>query len=289
MDALAVCRFAHFMGSMLAFGASAYLWLYAPDELRRGLSPSVWHLAFAASLVALLSAILWLVLETASMADDWRAGFDPGVISAVLAGTDFGRVWLPRLVLAAALVAVILALPGRWGAIAVLSGLLLASLALVGHAAMRSGVEGVFQRGNHAVHLVAAGAWLGGLAAFMGSLNAYAEDGLRRDAVHAMARFSFFGQFVVAAIVVTGAVNIALVSGHLPFPPTTPYRALLDVKFVAVGLMVSLAVFNRYYLMPQLRSDAAALAVLRATSVIEVVLGTVVVALVSVFALLDPA
>ena len=53
--------------------------------------------------------------------------------------------------------------------------------------------------------------------------------------------------------------------------------------------MVSLAVLNRYYLMPQLRSDATGLAVLRATSAIEVVLGTVVVALVSVFALLDPA
>jgi putative copper export protein len=84
-------------------------------------------------------------------------------------------------------------------------------------------------------------------------------------------------------------VNIALVSGHLPFPPTTPYRALLHAKFIAVGLMISLAVLNRDCLMPQLRSAATSLAILRVTSAIEVALGTVVVALVSVFALLDPA
>jgi copper resistance protein D len=289
MGALVICRFAHFMAAAQVFGASAYLWLYAPQDLRRALFPSIWRIGVVSSVVALLSAVLLLALEAATMADDWWAAIDRGVITAVLADTDFGRVWLFRLFLAVALTAVVLLRPQRWATITVAAGLLLASLALVGHAAMRTGFQGVFQRGNSVVHLLAAGAWLGGLTAFIGSLGAYAVDRLRRDAVHAMARFSCFGQFIVAAIVVTGMVNIALVSGHPPFPPTTSYRALLDAKFVAVGLMVSLAVLNRYYLMPQLRSDATGLAVLRATSAIEVVLGTVVVALVSVFALLDPA
>ena len=142
------------------------------------------------SVVALLSAVLLLALEAATMADDWRAAIDPGVITAVLADTDFGRVWLFRLFLAVALTAVVLLRPQRWATITVAAGLLLASLALVGHAAMRTGFQGVFQRGNSAVHLLAAGAWLGGLTAFIGSLGAYAVDGLRRDAVHAMARFS---------------------------------------------------------------------------------------------------
>lgn len=289
MDALAVCRFAHFMGSMLAFGSSAYLWLYAPDELCLALSPSVWRLAFAASVIALVSAFLWLVLEAASMAGDWEAAVEPGMIVAVLTDTDFGRVWLPRLVLAVALVAVILVLPGPWGAIAVLSGVLLAGLALAGHADMHTGVEGMFQRGNHAVHLVAAGAWLGGLTAFIGSLNAYAKDGLRCEAVRAMARFSFFSQFVVAAIVVTGVVNIALISGDAPIPPTTPYRELLSVKIALVAIMIGLAIVNRFVLTPRLAPGRRALAVMRATSASEVALGVIVVALVSVFAMLDPA
>ena len=104
-----------------------------------------------------------------------------------------------------------------------------------------------------------------------------------------MMGFSFWGQFVVAAIVLTGVVNIALTSGRPPIPPTTPYRALLVAKIVLVAIMIALAVFNRYVLAPKLKPGATALAVLRATSAAEVLLGSVVVALVSVFALLDPA
>jgi putative copper resistance protein D len=170
-----------------------------------------------------------------------------------------------------------------------LSAALLASLALVGHAAMRTGVEGLAQRANHAAHLLTAGAWLGGLLPFLLCLRAYADSDLRPDAVDAMTRSSFWGQFIVAAIVLTGAVNVALISGRAPIPPTTLYRALLDAKILTVGLMISLAVFNRFCLAPRLAPGAMALALLRATSAIEVALGTAVVALVSVFALLDPA
>ena len=54
--------------------------------------------------------------------------------------------------------------------------------------------------------------------------------------------------------------------------------------------MIGLAIFNRYVLTPRMKSDANALAALRGTSMTEVALGTVTaVALVSLFALLDPA
>ena len=194
------------------------------------------------------------------------------------------------LILAAALVAVVLFGPRtRWGAATLASGALLATLGLVGHAAMQTGAEGVLHRANHAVHLLAAGAWLGGLIAFAMCLHAYDRDDLRRDAVQAMMSFSFWGQFVVAAIILTGIVNIALTSGHPPISPTTPYRMLLIAKLVIVAIMIALAVFNRYVLAPRLKSTPAALAALRSTSVAEIALGSLVVALVSVFALLDPA
>ncbi|MGH6797771.1 MAG: CopD family protein [Roseiarcus sp.] len=115
------------------------------------------------------------------------------------------------------------------------------------------------------------------------------RDDLRQDAVRAMTSFSFWGQFIVAAIVLTGVVNIALTSGRPPIPPTTPYRALLVAKIVLVAIMISLALFNRFVLAPRLKASATALAILRLTSAAEVALGGVVVALVSVFALLDPA
>jgi copper resistance protein D len=101
MIALVVCRFAHFMAAMLTFGASAYLWLYAAKRIARALSPPVRRLALASSVVALVTAILWLALESASMADDWSAAFDPGAIGAVLTDTVFGHAWAAHLFLAA--------------------------------------------------------------------------------------------------------------------------------------------------------------------------------------------
>jgi copper resistance protein D len=287
---LALCRFAHFMAAMLAFGMSAYLWLNAPERLTLALSPVVRRIALIASLVALITAIARLSLDSASMADDWSAAYDPGAIYAALTDTAFGHAWAARLVLAAALVAVVVFGPrARWPAIAVASAGLLAGLGFVGHAAMQTGAEGVLHRANHAVHLLAAGAWIGGLIPFAMWLGAYQRDDLRKDAVRAMTGFSFWGQFIVAAIVITGAVNIALTSGHPPFPPTTPYRILLLAKIIMVAIMISLALLNRFVLTPRLNSRATALTVLRVTSAAEVALGCVVVALVSVFALLAPA
>ncbi len=105
----------------------------------------------------------------------------------------------------------------------VLSGLVLASLALVGHAAMQTGDVGALHCANHAVHLLTTGAWLGGLIPFAMCRDAYAANDLRTDAVAAMTRFSFYGHFIVAAIVATGIVNIVLISGH---PPTAADDAL---------------------------------------------------------------
>jgi putative copper resistance protein D len=290
MIPLAVCRFAHFLAAMLAFGMSAYLWAYAPERLRLSLSPVVRRLALVASLVALISAIAWLALESASMADDWSAAIDPGAIGAVLSDTAFGRMWAAHLVLAAALVAVVALGPSaRWATTSLVSAALLASLGLVGHAAMQTGAEGALHRANHAVHLMAAGAWIGGLVPFVMCLRAYERDDLRKDSVRAMAGFSFWGQLIVAAIVLTGVVNIALTSHHPPLPPTTPYRALLVAKLVIVATMILLALFNRFVLAPRLKASANALATLRATSLAEIALGCIVIALVSVFALFDPA
>jgi copper resistance protein D len=290
MTALALCRFAHFLAAMLVFGMSAYLWAYAPERLRLALSPTVRRLALIAGLVALITAVGWLALESASMADDWSAAIDPGAIGGVLTDTAFGHAWALHLALAAALVAGVAFGPQtQWGATSLLSAALLASLGLVGHAAMQTGAEGALHRANHAVHLMAAGAWIGGLVTFAICLRAHERDDLRKDAVRAMAGFSFWGQLIVAAIVLTGVVNIALTSHHPPVPPTTPYRALLVAKLVIVATMILLALFNRFVLTPRLKTSENALTTLRATSAAEVALGCVVIALVSAFALLDPA
>src|SRR6202012_514724 len=160
----------------------------------------------------------------------------------------------------------------RWAATSLVSAALLASLGLVGHAAMQTGAEGSLHRANHAVHLLTTGAWIGGLVPFAMCLRAYERDDLRKDAVRAMTGFSFWGQLIVAAIVLTGVANIALTSGRPPIPAATPYRALLVTKIIIVAIMIVFALFNRFILTPRLKASAKALATLRLTSVAEIAL-----------------
>jgi putative copper resistance protein D len=288
-SALAVCRFLHFLAALLVFGASVYLRLHAPYDLRQALTPVIRRLTISASIIALVTAFLWPALISASMTDNPASATDSSAIASILADTGFGHAWLLHCVLAAALVAATFA-SRRGTAVVVLSGLMLASLGLVGHAAMQTGVVGALHRANAALHLLAAGTWLGGLIPFVLCLDLASRPGLRRDAVKAMMRFSFFGHFVVAAIVATGVANIALTSGRVPLPPLTPYRALLDVKIGVVALMIALAVVNRYVLVPRLRRHPyEALRAMRRLSLVNVGFGAVVVALVSAFALMDPA
>jgi putative copper resistance protein D len=286
--ALAVCRFAHFLAAMIVFGASLYLRLLAPAALRQALTPAARRIVVGAIPIIALSALGWFALEAASMTGAWSGLTDAGALQGVLFDTAFGRVWQGRLLLALALVAALaLRRRGPSTLILALSGLLLASLGLVGHAAMQTGALGALHRLNHVLHLLAVGAWLGGLPMFALCLNAYRDPALRRDAVVAMRRYSDWGQFDVALVIATGLVNVALTSG-LPLPVTTPYRELLAVKLALVAIMIVIALVNRYVVAPRLRPDGSALRILMKTSLAEVALGAAVIALVSLFALLDP-
>src|ERR1700733_6328242 len=100
---------------MLAFGMSAYLWAYAPERLRLALSPAARRVALIASLAAFITAIAWLTLESAAMADDWSAALDPQAIAAVLTDTAFGHAWSLHLALATALVVVVATRGAGWG------------------------------------------------------------------------------------------------------------------------------------------------------------------------------
>jgi putative copper resistance protein D len=287
--ALALARFVHFAATMALFGATAFVSVLAPPDLARALAPAVRRIAATAIPLAALSALAWLGLEAASMAGAWSGPGDPETLRGVLFDTAFGAVWQGRLALALVLV-VALAI-GRCGpslALAAASGLLLASLGLVGHAAMQQGAIGALHRANHALHLVATAAWFGGLPMFALCLRASRTPALRADAVTAMRRFSFWGQFVVALVVLTGLVNIALTSGFGSIAPTTPYRALLAAKLALVAMMIALALVNRYRLAPRLTPGGRAFGLLMRTSLAEVALGAAVIALVSVFGLLDP-
>jgi copper resistance protein D len=288
--ALALCRFAHFLAAMVAFGTSAYLWLLAPAALRRKLSLDLRRVVLVAGLVVLFSAILWVLLEAAEMAGAWSGASNPDILEGVLFETAFGRLWQARLALCVGLaVALAFRADNRWGLRTGLAALTLASLGLTGHAAMQTGWLGALHRGNDALHLLCGGAWIGGLAPFALCLLACSRPELRGEAVSAMMRYSRYGHFFVTLIVLSGMTNVALTSGALPWPPSSPYRALLLAKIALVACLVALALVNRYVIVPRWGPGDKARRALRATSRAEIALGAVVIGLVSLFGLLDPA
>jgi putative copper resistance protein D len=292
LSALAATRFLHFSATMLLFGANGFLWGLAPPGLARQLATPIRRASAAALAVAALSALAWLALEAGAMGEGWRDMVDPGTLSAVAFDTAFGRLWLARLALAALLAAALAFWPRRrFGAVAFIAGLLLASLALTGHAAMQTGLAGALQRANHAVHLLAAGAWLGALPPLLLCLRHLASgDEMRGEAGAALRRFSGLGHVAVALVVATGIVNAALILGLRPPTLASPYQRLLAAKTAIVAGMIGVALYNRYALTPRIRrgSPAALDALCRAT-LAEIALGLVVLALVSLFALLPPA
>jgi putative copper resistance protein D len=287
--AVACCRFAQYLSAMAAFGGSAFIWLFAPAPLRDPLGAQLRGLLFGAGIALVVSALAWLALTTADISGDWTAAWDASTLRAVLFESAFGPAWAAHFGFCLAAAAALWVNGGeRWAPRASLAGIALASLSVTGHASMQAGAIGLLHRANDAVHLLCAGGWLGGLIPFLICLALSADPKQRRDAVAAMMRFSTTGHVAVALLILTGIANIALTSGAPPFPPSTPYRALLSVKILLVAVMIGLAMFNRYALAPRLERDPSAQKMLRANCLQEFALGVVVVGLVSVFGLFDP-
>ncbi|HEY4252174.1 MAG TPA: copper homeostasis membrane protein CopD [Roseomonas sp.] len=288
--ALALDRLVQDAALMLAFGASAFTALLAPAGLRAGLRCRLRACLVAAAILACLGVLLWLPLQAGQILGGWDAALDPPMLGAVALRTATGRVWLLRAALALLLLAGLL-LPARrrLQAIALLSGLLLASLACVGHAAMRDGTAGTLLRLNQGLHLLSGGAWLGALVPFILCLGALRDPDGARDAALALRRFSTAGHGAVALVLVTGSTNAALILGRWPTDWTSPYQALLSVKILVVATMAGLALLNRYWLVPRIRRHGTiALDALRIGSILEVVLGAAALAAVAIFGILEP-
>jgi len=151
--------------------------------------------------------------------------------------TTFGSVWMARMVLAV-IPTVIAARPfrkataGRDLITACLAAVLLASLAGTGHAQIEEGWTGLVHVGADAAHLLAAGAWLGGLVPLGFILLNYSIRGGEPivDVDRILLRFSSMGYVAVATLVASGLINSWFLVGSVSSLLTTLYGQILLAK-----------------------------------------------------------
>jgi putative copper resistance protein D len=176
----------------------------------------------------------------------------------------------------------------------VLSFLLLVSLGWVGHAVEGKGVAKLVHQINQMVHLLAAGLWLGGLTPLAWLLRrARSPSGTAWMTVarEVVPRFSQMGYAAVALLAATGALNALLLVGSIQALVGTPYGRLLGLKILLFLAMVTVALFNRFRLLPRLRREAQASAVAAALArsvLFEQGLGLAILAVVSVLGTWPP-
>ncbi|WP_345829498.1 copper homeostasis membrane protein CopD [Pantoea sp. BRR-3P] len=283
-------RALHFMALLLLAGSAFYTALLAPLRYRSLLAQHLGLILASSAVLSLLSSVLMLATQTGLMSGDWRNISDPDTWQAVLQ-TRFGVVWRWEIGFAL-LSALSLLLKGtlRQKMLLLSSLLQLIALAGVGHAAMRDSWAGVLQQANHALHLIAAAFWAGGLVPLLLLMRDARHTAFRRDAIRCMMRFSRYGHLAVALALLTGIMNSLLIAGSPLNWQATLWSKLLIVKVLLVMLMVLIALVNRYLLVPRFRlatSDASPLFI-RLTQ-LELLLAMGVIGLVSVFATLPPA
>ena len=147
-----------------------------------------------------------------------------------------------------------------------------------------------------AVHLLAAGAWLGGLVSLLAILTRKVPSPHQSeiDITAVLMRFSGMGYLAVAGLIITGLLNSWYIVGSLSSIPSTLYGQLLVVKLGFFALMLLLAAMNRFWLVPAFEStrqgpeSEAKLARLRSHVIAEEALGALIVVVVSALGTLSP-
>jgi putative copper resistance protein D len=302
---LIIARAMHIGASILLAGIFTFDVIILSPATRRSSSDfheverRLFRLAVWSLLAALLSALLWVWLEVASMNElSLKDAFSTTAWQSVLFETQFGRAWGLRLGLIAAtfvLVASALAqIQARRALIVVLwlaSVVLLVSPAWISHAAAATvhpfGVIGDM------IHLCAAGLWIGGLvplAIFLTRVRVSFSLGEMLPGV--LRRFSTLSLCCVSVLVVSGISNSWLLVGSVYALFTTDYGRLLLVKLTSFAILIVFGARNRFLVKAKVQkagADPDLLAQLRRNVLCEAYLGVAVVVIVACLGVTPPA
>jgi copper resistance protein D len=289
---LIVFRFIHFSALMVLFGSSLFP-LYAARSVK-AIAPHLRWPVLIAAFLALISGIFWFAFTAATMSGDLRDVAAFPVLSLVAKGTGFGRLWMVRLLLTLAAVAIFARSPRgrlRWTAGVTIAALLVATSAWAGH-----GQEGgIVHSLADALHLLSASIWIGALFALL-ILLARWRHGDAELIARSLSGFSGIGPAVVAVLLLTGIANGLFLIGpeNLLTAPSTPYGVVLIAKIVLFAAMLGFAVANRFWLTPRLAAALGsggieqAVRSLRISVFWETALAALVLAAVALLGILPP-
>jgi putative copper resistance protein D len=302
-----LARWAHLASGVTLLGSFALLLLAGRAQKPTAIcwDRRVLALARVAAVVALVSGVMGLGVQTAVLEGRAGGAVDPAALARVLTTTQLGTIWLARHGLLA-LLAAVLFLRGEertaadWAAFrgqgVLLGGAALLLAAASGHA---SAVEPtpVLAESIDALHLAAAGVWIGALVplAFLASMAATpAGADARPHAVIAARRFSAVALGAVVVLVVTGISNTWTQVGGVAALLGTPYGRLLMLKLGLLIGLVALGAVNRRRLVPALAGDGErvgrpAMRRLGWSTSVEAVGAAVLLALVAAMAATPPA
>lgn len=273
-------RWLTYVALMVLWGGALFglvVWRATPMPFTR----QVWQGAVAVGLAAHALALLTQVGQVNDTL--FGAPWEPAAY-AVLFDTRFGTLWLARLALWLALAALVMRPQATPGGLAGLSAGLVAVFSLSGHGAAQP--DPLWPIVNTAMHVAAAGAWLGGLLWLaLGWWQA------RPQAIQAVPRFSALALVSVAALTLSG-VYAAVLQVESPMAlVSTLYGQLLLGKVVLAGLALALGAANLLVVSPQVTQAQAApwQALLGRTVRGELGLAALVLLVVGVLATTPPA
>ncbi|TCS05220.1 MULTISPECIES: copper homeostasis membrane protein CopD [unclassified Rhizobium] len=287
--AFILCRFVFDGAALFLWGSAVYLWLLVPRGLSSHIAAKLRRAHAVAVVLAVIATAALLPVRSAMLGNGWADGLDAETTIAVLTGTSIGTAWAWQAALSAVLLAVTwMPVRRKMAATAIISGLLLCGLALTGHAAMNDGGLGLLHRANDMVHVLAGGAWIGALAPVALVLSRLGDRTEGAEALMALIRFSRAGHVAVALVILSGLTNSLLITGGLPLDWSVPYQRLLSLKICLVAIMVLMAIFNRYELVPRIGRSPTADRALAAGTVAEMIVATGIIALVAWLGTLEP-
>jgi copper transport protein len=261
-----VIRWLNLAALAVLMGSVGFVRWVSPTLSRRW----VWTGWAAVGLTGLL--MLWMQAGVVSGSEDVLDAARYQAIGPLLTDSAFGRAWMLR-----GVALLLLAIPlraGRWNIAGVALIAMAYAQALTSHAAAQTTrPEAVFL---DALHVLAMGAWIGGLAAFAVML---ARPTPVDSAAHWTSRFSSVGVGSVLILAFTGIYSALLHVGTPQALTETAYGLALVAKNVLLAAMLTLAAVNLLLTSRMLwRGQQAWVKVLRALVLMELSLGVGVLA-----------